>query len=92
MATISMALGYPYKAFERMEYVEMPNQNITMPDGTVRELTVELYDDIIHSDEYSREFKAEANKLFGSRAKKNINTMATLLEGNARQAYANALF
>ena len=91
MATISMALGYPFKAFERMEYVEMPYQNITMPDGTVRELTEQLYDDIIHSDEYSREFKAEANKLFGSRAKKYINTMATLLEGNARQAYANAL-
>ena len=91
MATISMALGYPYKTFERMEYVEMPHQTITMPDGTVRELTDAVYDDIIHSDEYSREFKAEANKLYGSRARNYINTMATLLEGNARQAYANAL-
>ena len=91
MATISMALGYPNQAFERMEYVEMPYQNITMPDGTVRALTMELYDDIVHSDEYSREFKAEANKLFGSRAKKYINTMATLLEGNAKEAYAKSL-
>ena len=91
MATISMALGYPRKAFERLEYVEMPYQTITMPDGTAQKLTQELYEDIIHSDEYSREFKAEANKLFGSRAKNYINTMATLLEGNARQAYANAL-
>ena len=91
MATVSMALGYPYKAFERMEYVEMPYQTVNMPDGTVRELNDEVYDDIIHSDEYSREFKAEANKLYGSRAKNYINTMATLLEGNARQAYANAI-
>lgn len=91
MATISMALGYPYKAFERMEYVEMPYQTVTMPDGTVQELTEAAYADIIHSGEYSREFKAEVNKLFCSRAKDYINTMATLLEGNARQAYASAL-
>ena len=51
MATVSMALGYPYKAFERMEYVEMPYQTVNMPDGTVRELNDEVYDDIIHSDE-----------------------------------------
>ena len=91
MATISMALGYPYKAFERMEYVEMPYQTVTMPDGTVRELTDAAYDDIVYSDEYSREFKAEVSKLYSSRARNYINTMATLLEGNARQAYANAL-
>lgn len=91
MATVSMALGYPYKAFERMEYVEMPYQSITMPDGTVRELTDAVYEDIIHSDEYSREFKAEANKLYGSRARNYINTMATLMEGNAKEAYARAL-
>ena len=91
MATISMALGYPYNAFQRMEYVEMPYQSVTMPDGTVRKLTDAEYDDIIHSDEYSREFKAEVNKLDGSRAKNYINTMATLLEGNAREAYARAL-
>ena len=91
MATISMALGYPYDAFERMEYVEMPYPTVTMPDGTVRELTDAVYNDIVHSDEYSREFKAEANKLYGSRARNYVNTMATLLEGNAREAYARAL-
>ncbi len=91
MATISMALGYPYMAFQRMEYVEMPYPTVTMPDGTVQELTDAAYDDILHSDEYTREFKAEVNKLYGSRAKDYINTMATLLEGNAKQAYASAL-
>ena len=79
MATISMALGYPYMAFQRMEYVEMPYPTVTMPDGTVQELTDAAYDDILHSDEYTREFKAEVNKLYGSRAKDYINTMATLL-------------
>ena len=62
-----------------------------MPDGTVQEVTDAVYDDIIYSDEYSREFKAEANKLYGSRAGNYINTLATLLEGNAKHAYASAL-
>ncbi len=91
LATISMALGYPYTAYERMEYVEMPHPTVTMPDGTVQELTDAAYDDIVYSDEYTREFKAEVNKLYGSRAGNYINTMATLLEGNAKEAYANAL-
>ena len=91
LATMSMALGYPERAFERMEYVEMPYPAITMPDGTVQQLTEAVYEDIIYSEEYSREFKAEANRLYGSRAKNYINTLATLLEGNAKQAYANAL-
>ena len=91
LATISMALGYPYSAYERMEYVEMPYPTVTMPDGTVQKLTDTAYDDIIHSDEYTREFKAEVNKLYGSRARDYINTMTTLLEGNAKQAYASAL-
>lgn len=91
LATISMALGYPEQAFERMEYVEMPYPTITMPDGTIQELTYTVYEDIVHSEEYSREFKAEANKLYASRARNYINTLATLLEGNAKQAYANAL-
>ena len=91
MATISMALGYPYKTYQRMEYVEMPYPTVTMPDGTDRKLTEVAYNDIIHSDEYSREFKVEASKLISSRARNYINTMATLLEGNAKQAYANAL-
>ena len=91
MATISMALGYPYMAYKRMKYVEMPYSTVIMPDGTVQELTAAAYDDIIHSDEYTREFKTEVIKLYGSRARDYINTMATLLEGNAKQAYANAL-
>ena len=91
LATMSMALGYPERAFERMEYVEMPYPAITMPDGTVQELTEAVYEDIIYSEEYSRELKAEANRMYGSRAKNYINTLATLLEGNAKQAYANAL-
>ncbi len=91
LATISIALGYPYRAYECMEYVEMPYPTVTMPDGTVRELTEAVYSDIIYSEEYSREFKAEANKLYCSRSRNYINTMATLLEGNARQAYASAL-
>ena len=90
-AMLSMAQGYPNKAFERMAYVEMPYQTVTMPDGSFQELTDTAYEDILHSDEYSREFKAEAAKLYGSRAKDYINTMATLLEGNAKEAYADAL-
>ena len=90
-ATLSMALGYPAEVFQRMVYVEMPYLKITMPDGTEREVNDQTFDDILYSDEYSDEFKAEATRLYYGRAIPYISTLAKLLEGNAKAAYANAL-
>ena len=90
-ATLSMALGYPEEVFQRMVYVEMPYLKITMPDGTEREVNDQTYTDIVYSEEYSDEFKAEATRLYYGRAIPYISTLAKLLEGNAKAAYANAL-
>ena len=90
-ATLSMALGYPEEVFQRMVYVEMPYLKITMPDGTEREVNDQTFGDILYSDEYSDEFKAEATRLYYGRAIPYISTLAKLLEGNAKAAYANAL-
>ena len=90
-ATLSMALGYPEEVFQRMVYVEMPYLKITMPDGTEREVNDQTYNDIVYSEEYSDEFKAEATRLYYGRAIPYISTLAKLLEGNAKAAYANAL-
>ena len=40
----------------------MPDPMITMPDGTEVALTDELYNQIIYSDEYDRDFKALCNQ------------------------------
>ena len=90
-ATLSMALGYPQEIFQRMVYVEMPYLKITMPDGTEQEVNDQTFGDILYSDEYSDEFKAEATRLYYGRAIPYISTLAKLLEGNAKAAYANAL-
>ncbi len=90
-ATLSMALGYPEEVFQRMVYVEMPYLKITMPDGTEREVNDQTYEDIVYSEEYSDEFKAEATRLYYGRAIPYISTLAKLLEGNAKAAYAGAL-
>lgn len=91
VATLSMALGYPYDAFDRLNSVEMPYLTLTMPDGTEVEMTDEAYDDILYSDEYSDELKAEASRLYYLRAEPYLSTLALLLEGNARENYAQAL-
>lgn len=90
-ATLSMALGYPEEVFQRMVYVEMPYLKITMPDGTEREVNDQIFEDILYSDAYSDEFKAEATRLYYGRAIPYISTLAKLLEGNAKAAYAAAL-
>ena len=91
LATISMGQRYAYDIFSKMEYVEMPYPVITMPDGTEEKLTDEVYDDIIYSQDYDDEFKAEANQLILTRPKPYIYTLTKLLEENAKQAYADAL-
>ena len=91
MAIVSMGLGYPYNIYLILDSVEMPYSKITMPDGTEADLTNELYNAIIYSDEYEESFKAEACEKRFQRIKPFRNTLAMLLEENAAQAYASAL-
>ena len=90
LATVSMGTGYAQKIYNVLQ-LEMPYPIITMPDGTEAELTNAVYNDIVHSDEYDDDFKAEANQLLLTRPKPFIHTMAKLLEEKVAQTYALAL-
>ena len=91
VATEALGTGYAYNIFSILNSVEMPDPEITMPDGSTAALTDELYEDIIYSDEYEDEFKALANQVILTKVKPYINTLAKLLEENASENYASAL-
>lgn len=90
-AIMSLGYGYANEIFDILNDVEIPDPEITMPDGSVEPLTDELYYEIIYSPEYDDEFKAEANQVILTKPIPYINTFASLLEENASQAYAAAL-
>ena len=91
LATLSMGQGYAEETFTILDSVELPDPQITMPDGTVESLDDGLYAEIIYSDEYDDDFKAEANQIILTKPIPFIYTLTTLLEENAEQAYASAL-
>ena len=91
LATLSMGQGYAEDVFTILDSVELPDPEITMPDGTVEVLDDALYAEIIYSDEYDNEFKAEANQIILTKPIPFIYTLTTLLEEHAEQAYASAL-
>ena len=90
-AIMSLGYGYPSQTFDIMYDVEIPDPEITMPDGTVEALTEELYYEILGNPFYDDEFKAEANQIILTKPIPYINTFTALLEENAYQAYASAL-
>ena len=63
---------------------------ITMPDGTEVELTDELYNQILYSDEYDREFKALCNQTLMEKPVPYVNTFAALLEMTVAENWAIA--
>lgn len=91
LATLSIGQGYAETTFTILDSVELPDPTITMPDGTVEPLTDELYYEIIYSGEYDEDFLAEANEIILTKPVPFIYTLTTLLEENAKQAYASAL-
>ena len=90
LAVMGMGNGYAYNHFEILNSVELEDPVITIPDGSEAALTNELYNDIIYSDQYEADFKAEANQVFLTKPIPLINTFASLLEENIVQAYASA--
>ena len=90
IATMAKGQGYAANIYNILNYVELPDPKIIMPDGTETELTSELYNDIIHSSDYDEDFKAEANKIIITKYKGLTNTLTALLEENCQQAYAGA--
>lgn len=66
--------------FNILDSIEVPDPMITMPDGTEVALTDELYNQIIYSDEYDRDFKALCNQTKLEKQVPFVNTFAALLE------------
>ena len=62
LAILSPAMGRAENVFNILDSIEVPDPMITMPDGTEVALTDELYNQIIYSDEYDRDFKALCNQ------------------------------
>ncbi len=82
--TMSGAIWDNEDVFDILYYTELPAPEITMPDGTVRKLTDESYNEIANSTEYSREFRAQARDTFYGRTRPFQNTFAKLMEGSIR--------
>ncbi len=90
LSTLGVAQGYTENAYSVLMNVDIQRPMITMPDGTEKELTDSVYDEIVYSKDYDEEFKAKANELMLVTGKQYANTFATLLEGKMQEAYAEA--
>lgn len=90
LAILSPALGRAENVFNILNSIEVPDPVITMPDGTEAELTEELYNQIVYSDEYDREFKALCNQTLLEKPTSYVNTFAALLEMTVAENWAYA--
>lgn len=96
--SLSPLVGNEASLFQTFDYVDLPYKQITMPDGTVKDLTGELKSEIMNGD-YDRDFKIQTYILDYTRRAPFINTYASLLDGYMRsvstvskvQEYENAL-
>ena len=89
----TMSLGY-YKSediFNILSNIELPNEYIEMPDGKTKELTGELYYEIMNSPKYKDDFKVRTYRTYLSSYEDLSNTFAAILNQNCEQAYASAL-
>lgn len=90
LAILSRTKGCAENTYNILLDVDLPSPTITMPNGEVKELTNELYSQIIYSDEYSRDFKALCNQTFLTKPVSFVNTFTALLENQALENYAYA--
>ena len=90
LAILSPAMGRAENVFNILDSIEVPDPMITMPDGTEVELTDELYNQILYSDEYDREFKALCNQTLMEKPVPYVNTFAALLEMTVAENWAIA--
>lgn len=90
LAILSPAMGRAENVFNILDSIEVPDPMITMPDGTEVALTDELYNQIIYSDEYDRDFKALCNQTKLEKQVPFVNTFAALLEMTVAENWAYA--
>ena len=90
LAILEPAMGRSKTVFDILCNVDRPSPVVTMPDGTEAELTDELYNSILFSNEYDRDFKAECNQLMLTKTISFANTFAALLEETVATNWAYA--
>ena len=78
LAILSPAMGRAENVFNILDSIEVPDPMITMPDGTEVALTDELYNQIIYSDEYDRDFKALCNQTKLEKQVPFVNTLSLI--------------
>lgn len=80
LAILAPAMGKSSGVYDILYSVEIPDPLITMPDGEEAELTDVLYNQIIYSDAYDRDFKSLCNQVYLTKLVPYVNTFAALLE------------
>lgn len=90
ISILSGGEGYAGRIFDILDRIELPDPLITMPDGSMKVLTEQLWDDILSNDVYDDAFREEAEQVLLTKPKALKHTFALLLEEHAAQAYADA--
>ena len=90
LAILSPTMGQAENVFNILDSIEVPDPMITMPDGTEVALTDELFNQIIYSDEYDRDFKALCNQTLLGKQVPFVHTFAALLEMTVAENWAYA--
>ncbi len=82
LATMNSVIDDNENIYATLLYSELPDPQITMPDGTVKDLDEGLYYEIMMSPDYDREFKCAAHELYYTATEPFQHTFAKLLEGS----------
>ena len=90
LAILNPALSKTENIYNILLDVDLPDPDITMPDGTQTKLSGELYTQIINSSDYDRDFKALANQIYLTKPISFVNTFAALLETQLVTNWASA--
>ena len=90
LAILSPSLGRAMGVFDILNSVDVPDPMITMPDGEEKALTIALYNQIIYSDAYDRDFKDLCNQTYLTKPVPYVNTFAALLDACVSQNWAAA--
>ena len=89
----TLSLGY-FKSedvYNVLSTIELPYGRIKMPDGTVKDLSPDLYYEIMSSPKYDDDLRVDAYRAYLSPYEDFSNTFATLLDEYCSQAYATSL-
>ncbi len=88
ISTLLTAMGHAEEIHDVLTYTDETHSEIQMPDGTSQILTDSLYEEILDSGEYDREFKKKTCEQLYEDYKSYVHTYAALLEDCVRTYWA----